>query len=66
MKERLELLIREGKSLSGSEKNVVFLNVADEGRRFVEVSAASGLIVLVMVGGWRWAIGIRMEIWMSG
>jgi hypothetical protein len=42
MKKRLELLIREGKSLSGSEKNVVFLNVADEGRRFVEVSAASG------------------------
>lgn len=36
------MLIREGKSLSGNEKNVVFLNVADEGKRFVEVSAASG------------------------
>lgn len=44
-KEQLEVLLREGRSLSGREKNVVMVNTGGEGRRFADVSAVSGFDV---------------------
>lgn len=39
----MEIYIREGRSLSGRERNVLFLNVDDPKRRFSDISALSGL-----------------------
>ena len=37
--------MREGKSLSGHERNAMFLNTSDPRRRFSDVSAISGIDV---------------------
>ena len=42
---QLEVLLREGRSLSGRERNVVMLNTGVAGRRFADVSAVSGFDV---------------------
>jgi Flp pilus assembly protein TadD len=39
----LEIYLREGRSLSGRERSVLFFNIADPDRRFSDVSAISGL-----------------------
>ncbi len=43
--DRLDVYLREGRSLSGHEKNFVFLNTDDERRRFSNISAVSGFDV---------------------
>ena len=39
----MEIYLREGRSLSGRERSVLFFNIADPDRRFSDVSAISGL-----------------------
>ena len=42
-REQLEIYLREGRSLSGRERSVLFLNISDPKRRFSDVSAISGI-----------------------
>jgi tetratricopeptide (TPR) repeat protein/thiol-disulfide isomerase/thioredoxin len=39
----INLMLRQGKSFSGRERNCVFLNLGEEGGKFANVSSASGL-----------------------